>query len=72
MKVSIGKKYLTITPKPKKNVANGIVLLLDRETAIYKPTVSHDLIKGKSRYLLPDRKFLEGRKIVEAHVKDYA
>jgi hypothetical protein len=50
--IRIGKEYITISPKPKKTVKNGLKAYLQNLDETYKtmPTITTDIFKNKSRY----------------------
>lgn len=57
MEIKITKKNIIIKPAPKRNVKNGLKLYLQRNfdyQANGLPTVSTDIIKGQSKYSIPN------------------
>lgn len=67
-KATVGKKFITITPKPKFSLAGGLKIQFDYGTATFTPYCTTDVIAGKSRYLLPPPGTMLGRKIIRAFV----
>ena len=66
-KVTIGKKFITITPKPSKFVLGGLKVRFnrDRDTVIAYATT--DIIADRSRYLKPD---VDDRFVIEAFLNE--
>ena len=56
MKIAITKKFIIITPAPKRNKKNGLTLYLQRifdPNATALPIVKTNLVKGQRKYSIP-------------------
>lgn len=67
-KATVGKKYITITPKPKFSLAGGLKIQYDRDTDHYTDWATADVKAGQSRYSLPSPDLMLGRKVIRALV----
>lgn len=65
MKITVGKKFITIVPKPTKDIPNGLKATFNRDGKYVTAYATCDIIKGKSRYLMP-KVDDEGRFIISA------
>lgn len=68
MKATLGKKYITITPKPTKDIPDGLGIEYGTETQTLRVKATTDIIKGKSRYTRPTFTEAEGRKIIKTYI----
>lgn len=51
--IKVGKKYITIIPKPVEDKFNGLHIEFDKETEYNTKFATADIVKGKNRYSLP-------------------
>ena len=64
-KVNIGKKYITVIPKPLIDIKNGLKVKFQKETDLLSAYTTTDIIKGKQRYFKPK----DSRQILEAYIQ---
>ena len=67
-KVRIGKKFITISPKPLENIPNGLKIRYNKEGDIVTAFATCDVIKGKQRYTKPHESLSMGRHVQEAYL----
>lgn len=68
MKVTVGKKFITITPKPDRNIPNGLTAKFNRDGEFVTAYATCNIVKGKSRYKKPDYPSYDGRHVIEAYL----
>lgn len=67
MKITLGKKFVTITPKPIEDIPNGIKITFENDTSdIIQPIAFTNILKGKSRYMLPTKEFSNNGAVIKA------
>lgn len=53
MKITLGKKFVTLSPKPTTFKVGGIKATFNRDGKYVEATATCDIVAGKSRYMLP-------------------
>ncbi len=69
MKIQIHKRKIYLSPRPKKDIPGGLVIMLNRPRAEGKESfIAADIEKNKKEYDLPE--LPTGIYIVQAFIKD--
>lgn len=67
-KIKIGKKYITLSPRPKETILNALYIQFNKSTSTTLPLAYTDIKEGQIRYSL--LYLPKGIKIIGAYIDE--